>query len=457
MERMHHWSNHQMKTFWHVTRRATNAICDGALFWNIVFVLMQGPSSAFAEDPYQITWVRQLGTAGADYGEGVSADGLGNFYLSGSTSGNLAAPELPPPSPYFSPFLAKFDTNGSLQWVKQETPEPVISQINFHLNYRGSGVAADSLGNVFETWNTSGNEFRPSSLSKYNIAGARQWNTPLSPTPSFAIGVTTDDLGYAYQSSYKIADSSIYLRKFDANTGSIIWTRKLETGNSLPYTFAVSADHMGSVYVSGATQGSAIGPSNGDMDAIVAKYSDAGDLLWARQFGSAAYDFATGVAADRIANVFTTGRTVGDKIFVAKHDALGTMLWFRQLDALSLSAANGVWADQLGNAYLVGRTYDGQSADFLVAKYDATGTLLWTKQFGTAAWDDCSGITGDGLGSIFLACHTAGSLGAPNAGSDDAVLIKLSPVPEPATLAQFGIAVVLLAFRSRDRCKVRTV
>ena len=47
---------------------------------------------AFAEAPYQTAWIRQLGSANSDYGFGVSGDGLGNVFLSGHTTGNLATP-----------------------------------------------------------------------------------------------------------------------------------------------------------------------------------------------------------------------------------------------------------------------------------------------------------------------------------------------------------------------------
>jgi hypothetical protein len=46
-------------------------------------------SASWAETPYFSTWVRQLGTSTNDTGYEVSADGLGNVYISGYTGGLL--------------------------------------------------------------------------------------------------------------------------------------------------------------------------------------------------------------------------------------------------------------------------------------------------------------------------------------------------------------------------------
>ena len=39
-----------------------------------------------------VEWTRQLGTSAYDASQGVSADGLGNVYISGGSSGSLAGP-----------------------------------------------------------------------------------------------------------------------------------------------------------------------------------------------------------------------------------------------------------------------------------------------------------------------------------------------------------------------------
>ena len=49
-------------------------------------------SAASAVRGESIEWVRQLGTSATDFSYGVSADGLGNVYISGFTDGSLGGP-----------------------------------------------------------------------------------------------------------------------------------------------------------------------------------------------------------------------------------------------------------------------------------------------------------------------------------------------------------------------------
>ena len=49
-------------------------------------------------------WTQQFGTSEGDYGYGVSADGLGNVYISGRTHGSLGGPN----GGDFDAFVAKF-------------------------------------------------------------------------------------------------------------------------------------------------------------------------------------------------------------------------------------------------------------------------------------------------------------------------------------------------------------
>jgi hypothetical protein len=107
----------------------------------------------------------------------------------------------------------------------------------------------------------------------------------------------------------------------------------------------------------------------------VIKYDGAGHLLWRRQPGTSASDFATGVATDTDGNVYVVGQTLGalggankgdGDAFVIKFDVNGHRLWGRQLGASVpppsdenpprhlVDAAHGVATDTDGNVYVVG-------------------------------------------------------------------------------------------------------
>ncbi|MCI0491519.1 MAG: SBBP repeat-containing protein, partial [Planctomycetes bacterium] len=152
-----------------------------------------------------------------DYSQGVSADGLGNVYISGTTLGSLGGPN----AGYTDAFVSKYDAAGVLQWTRQ------LGSGSWDVSW---GVSADGLGNVYISGSTGGSLGGPNAgggdafVAKYDAAGALKWTEQL--------GSTVDD-----------------------------------------YSQGVSADGLGNVYISGYTLGSLGGPNAGSCDAFVAKYS----------------------------------------------------------------------------------------------------------------------------------------------------------------------------------------
>ena len=70
-----------------------------------------------------LEWVRQLGTSEGDSSYAVSADGLGNVYISGLTEGGLR------PAPATAAFVAKYaasSKNEELQWVSRPLCETML-------------------------------------------------------------------------------------------------------------------------------------------------------------------------------------------------------------------------------------------------------------------------------------------------------------------------------------------
>ena len=74
--------------------------------------------------------------------------------------------------------------------------------------------------------------------------------------------VAADGLGYAYTATYTWGNT-ITVRKFDAVTGGVVWLQTLDAGTTSA-SFGLTADHLGNIFVSGYTSGSAIGPNAGD-------------------------------------------------------------------------------------------------------------------------------------------------------------------------------------------------
>jgi hypothetical protein len=383
---------------------------------------------AWGETPLSIEWVRQFGSAADDIGRGVAADSAGHAYVSGHTFGSISVPN---PTGVSTPYLAQFDEAGNLNWVQQSDPIPGDDQ-------EGVRVAADSLGNVFQVIapDASGS----ASLRNYDPMGTLRWTTFL-PSGQDIFPVAVDELGYAYMTSY--GNGVTYLRKLEGETGDVVWERSLATGG-FNNSSGVSFDGLGNVYLVGYTYGSLIGPNAGLADGFAAKYDAAGNLQWTKQFGTSGYDFAFNIVADALGNVYAAGGVfasqeawnLGDQdIFVTKLDAGGSVNWTRTLRTTGNDAGAGLRADGLGNVYITGSSTGALggahlgATDVVLGKYDPDGDLLWLQQYGTSGNEGGSGLTGDNSGNLYLSNRTTGSWGGTNAGSYDAVLIKLSPPP----------------------------
>jgi hypothetical protein len=341
-----------------------------------------GASSAAA---VTLEWVRQLGTLSHDSTLGVSTDGLGNAYITGETGGSLAAPFAGNADGY----LIKYDSLGNVVWARQWGTPSVES---------GYNVSADRLGNVFVAGTSHG-----------NLSGPQAGN------------------------------GDVFVSRFNA-AGDLIWTRQFGS-SEFDISYAVSADGLGNVYLSGETLGDLQGPNAGSSDMFVSKYDELGNLQWTRQLGTTGTDRGLGVSADSLGNVFFSGFTAGSlagmnagppfsDAFVGKYDADGNLQWLRQLGTNGDDEAGGLSVDGVGNAFVSGRTtgtLGGPRAggyDAFLSKYDATGSLQWVRQLGTPSRDVGLDASIDGLGNVYLSGETQGSLEGSNAGFEDAFVSK---------------------------------
>jgi hypothetical protein len=435
-------------------------------------ITLLGSLAAAPARAVTLEWTQQLGTTADDASYGVTADRLGNVYISGTTYGSLGGPN----NGVDDAFISKYNAAGSLQWTRQ------LGTSDFD---ESRCVSADGLGNVYISGITFGALGAPSAggfdvyLSKYDAAGTLQWTRQLgSSGKESSLAVSADGLGNVYISGYTryilpgqtwAGNDDAFLAKYNA-AGNLQWTRQFGTsapddGNS------VSADGLGNVYIAGTTSGSLDATNaGGNGEGFVRKYDVVGNLLWARQFGTGAGGGVgvNGVSADGLGDIYITGYTGGDldgtnaggvDAFVAKYDTAGNQQWTRQFGTSAQDDGNSVSSDSLGNVYIAGNTFgnlsgsNAGSIDAFVSKYDAAGNLQWTSQLGTGSTDVGSGVSADGQGSVYITGTTLGSLGGTNAGSGDAYVAKFSDssVPEPSTLLVAALAIVSFSWRVRFR------
>lgn len=395
---------------------------------------------ARGEAPYNVAWSRQIGTTDTDQSFGVAVDAAGNAYISGWTYGSLGGPN----AGGADAFLSKYDGAGNFLWSRQ---------VGTTDNDESHGVAVDAAGNAYISGRTQGSLGGPNLnpptydafLSKYDGGGNLLWSRQFGTTNNDkSNGVAVDASGNAYISGFinsraieETADA--FLAKYDG-AGNLIWSRSIGTTDT-DQSEGVAVDAAGNAYISGWTQGSLGGPFAGFNDAFLTKYDGAGNHLWSRQIGTISSDQSYSVAVDAAGNAYISGETrdIGgptagrEDAFLSKYDNGGNLLWSRQIGTTDLDLSYGVAVDAAGNAYISGYTFGGLVGpnagviDAFLTKYDGAGNLLWSRQIGTTGGDASNGVAVDATGNAYISGTTFGSLGGPNAGGDDAFLVKFAP------------------------------
>ncbi|QYO67170.1 SBBP repeat-containing protein [Leptolyngbya sp. 7M] len=264
-----------------------------------------------------LLWVRQYGTASLDNSLDVAVDRSSNsVYVTGFTIGALGGPNASPIPVTDDSYIAKFDSNGNVVWIRQ------FGTTAFDEAY---SVTTDQQGNVFATGWTQGNLGGTNAglydiwLTKYDSAGNRQWirqfGTPEYEFPWKAVVdgennvyVTGWTLGRLGSNSFGSYDA--FLAKYD-NNGNRIWIKQFGTAGD-DAAFGLSVDSSNNLFVAGFTDRSFGGTNAGQEDAWYAKFDKNGNQLWVKQFGSPDIDRARGgIAVNNQGKIFVSGLTEG--------------------------------------------------------------------------------------------------------------------------------------------------
>lgn len=176
-------------------------------------------------------WLKQLGTAGNDYLQGLEVNTTGDVYLTGYTESEFDGQSS---AGGIDLFLVKLDTDANQQWIVQQGTDTTDS-IN--------GITLDSSGNVI------------------------------------LAGYTSGSLGGSNAGS-----SDLLIMKYDPD-GTLLWTQQNGSdGTELPR--AIARDSADRLFLTGYSYGNLDGESNPDEDrrSFISRYSSAGAQSWTRLF-----------------------------------------------------------------------------------------------------------------------------------------------------------------------------
>lgn len=350
-----------------------------------------------------VVWTKSITGTSSESIAAIDVDLQGNIYVCGSFSSNpttvgglaltpLGVGEL---------FLAKYDTNGTVVWVKK------FGGIN---SGTVSAIDVSDWGKI-------------SILGSFNGGSITIESTVLTNTNS----------GYA----------DVYVAQYDLD-GNFLWSKKIG-GMAAEEPQSIKIDNNGntlaslnfssqSILVDNLTLTNSSNLQNGFSyygDFAIIKYDTNGEVIWANRFGGNDSDTITSISLDSSNSLFISGRFLSSNLnmgsttlnsnsgemFNVKLTPNGDLVWARNTGSSSFVSTNLVDSD--GNLYICGSffgsaIFDGitvnaaslLNATMFISKLNSVGVCQWVKSSSYINYISSSAkkrIALNNLGDLFFA------------------------------------------------------
>ena len=264
-------------------------------------------------------------------------------------------------------------------------------------------------------------------LTKINVnaqvseAWASRCNGPSSGTDQ-ANAIVVDNFGNVYVTGYSTGSGTNWdyaTIKYDS-AGVQQWVKRYNgPGNFFDIAYAIAADDLGYIYVTGGSYG-----SSGNYDYLTIKYSSSGDTVWTRRYNGPrnALDKAYSIVLDDTGNVYITGESEGatgphgifEDYATIKYSSDGTLQWVARYNGpvSDYDRANAITIDVSRNVYVTGTSDGGSSGydtpyvyfDYATIKYDNSGDVKWIRRYKGLGGsnDEAKAIEVDMTGNVFV-------------------------------------------------------
>lgn len=440
----------------------------------VITSLILGDPTPSLSQPHSPVFVKRAGGSLRDVGLGVATDSLGNTFVTGFFQGTALFDDVRLSSAGNSDvFVAKYDPQGALLWVRQAGgPGEDV----------GVDITLDSSANIYitgffqEVIDFQGMRLRGVGgqdvfVAKYNSEGRPLWvRRAGGPSQDNGIGIATDENGRVFVTGWfqgkadfagvelhAAGGPDIFLAMYDAE-GRLLWARRAG-GPALDVGMGIAVDRGSHLFLTGFFEGRADFDgmeltSAGGQDVFLARYDQEGRLLWARRAGGPGQDNGLDLAVDQEGNLFITGffqdtadfstaslTSSGDSdIFVAEYDLMGELQWAVQAGGPLTDIGVGIAHDNK-NTFITGyyqkEASFGRSRlavrggqDIFIAQVDEKGEVLRVEAGGGPGADHGMDIAVDSLGSLHLTGLFEGTadfagLVLISAGGEDIVVATL--------------------------------
>jgi len=324
-------------------------------------------------------WIRSAcGSGGLNYVFGLDNDISGNIYITGvfENTQHFGSIVLTNPG-FWSIFVAKLDANGNWVWAKAAGSDD---------SSFGLGITVDNSSNVYVTGKFRG-------------------------TATFG-SITLTGLSSSYD---------IFVTKLNSS-GTFLWAQK---GNgSGQRGEAIVLDSSNNVIIGGyISQNTVIGSSSlttyGGKDILIAKLSNSGNWIWAKNIGSSgddtlSEDFGDGIPnysgeifIDTQSNIIAAGNFTGSTmiigniilpnngnsdIFAVKIDLNGNMLSAKNYGGINNNFCNTVCSDNSYNIFVAGSSKLDLSFDGKITFSNTSEQYGFIAKLGNRAYIPCAPV-----------------------------------------------------------------
>ncbi len=343
-----------------------------------------------------------FGNTGEEYGRKIVYDAQGNMFVVGSFQGNNLDVD---------PSQATFNLNSSGSWdvfiAKYDAYGIFLNAISVggSQNDQATSIAIDDTGNIYVTgWFRGTVDFNPSPTNIANV---------------ISNGHSGNDMGY---------DGEIFLAKY-TNDLNYSWAFGIGGPFVNDAGLAVKVDKQGDVILAGNFRGLNVDfdPSAnvaalsaaGVIESFIAKYTSAGNYVWAKGIGGASTvsGQVRDIAIDNANNIYAVGHFDGSvdlnpgtgtntvasagcgDIYLLKLSAAGDYKWGFKVGGSNCDYPVSIVLDNAANVYISGYfssnnvdfnpgtattllSTTGTTYDIFMAKYDSTGAYMFAKKVG---------------------------------------------------------------------------
>ena len=360
-------------------------------------------------------------------------------------------------SPDINSALAKHTHDGTLIWavgMKSANPLGVSCDGEGNIYVTGSFHGTATLYGINNSTMITGQSFIDAFIAKYSPAGDVQWVSTWddAKVDDWGRAIRTDENGNSYITGMSVYEPehgpsryNCFTMKFD-NQGLLLWKKDTQW-KKFVCPSGIDIDNRGNCIISGYFSDTAFFEnvaltSSQFLSVFVTKYSSDGTLIWCKKQGSNG-DLCFGIAVSDQKEIFLTGtynspsvfdqvtvsanivRNTQKEMFVAKLDSNGTAVWVNSIDS---AGGVDIACDSQGSCFVTGvfergATFQGpnpativghKTSGFFVAKYDEHGLFKWTV---TTSGDSCArensvaAVESDNAGNVFvtgkISCNTS--------------------------------------------------